>query len=182
VSAFLYLSVFSADEVSAAWDEIETASPRAGTLVAAAFVENHLEHLLRSKMTSDEKLLTEVFGPSHILGSFAAKINIGYLMKLYSKKTWKELDTIKDIRNDFAHKLDVSYETQSVKDRCANLILWKNFEIKITRADNAEDKQALILDLAAGNPDTAYGRFQSACRFYIALMTLMTNEAFSMDI
>jgi hypothetical protein len=168
------------------WAGIETASPRAGTLVAASFVENHLEHLIRSRMKDDKKLLDKMLTSSGVLGTFSAKINIGYLMNIYSESTWKELDTIRDIRNDFAHELDISYDTQSIKDRCANLVQWQKWEITFTavkEADSVEgEKPSLTLDFTVGNPTTPYGRYQSACRYYIAVLSLLTNHPHQLEI
>jgi len=184
--AILYLSAFASKTVSAVWAEIETASPRTGTLVAASFVENHLEHLTRSRMKDDKKLLDKMFASSGVLGTFSAKINIGYLINIYSQPTWKELDTIRDIRNDFAHKLDVSYDTQSVKDRCASLIQWQKWKITFTavkETDSVEEEKAgLTLDFTVGDPTTPYGRFQSARRYYIAVLSLLTNRPHQLEI
>ena len=48
--------------VEAAQDEIRTASPRAAILVGAAFVERHLEYLLRARMTpvAETQVLAEL--------------------------------------------------------------------------------------------------------------------------
>jgi hypothetical protein len=176
--ALLYLSAFSSEAVSAISKEIESASPRAGTLVASAFVESHLEHLIRSRMTDDKKVLDGVFVPSSVLGSFSAKINIGYLMKIYSKNSWKELHIIRDIRNDFAHELDISYDTPTVKDRCSNLALWERHKLTVS----SEEKSEFVIDLVAGDPTTPYGRYQSACRFFIAVLSLLTNHPHQLEV
>jgi hypothetical protein len=172
--AFFTLSAFSHDSVESVWTEMEQGSPRARVLVSASFVESHLEHLLRSRLAADKKVLSKAFENSNgALRSFSSKIDIGYLMSQYSAEAHKELHTIRDIRNDFAHKLEISANTPSVKDRCKNLTLSSKLKITIK---NAENKNAIVdVDFSADASD-AMGRFQQTCRFYIAIFTVMISH------
>jgi hypothetical protein len=116
-------------------DEIGTGSHRASAVVAGAFVEEHLTLLLTSRMARDERLETQMFRTGGALADFGVKINLGFFLGLYSKKGWKELDTIRRIRNEFAHKIEIdSFKQQPVKDWCANLQLWKMIKIGIRKS------------------------------------------------
>src|SRR5262245_14762304 len=77
----------------------KTKSDRAAAIVAATFVEDHLTRLLRRNLEQDDKLLDQLIRPGGPLGDFGVKIDLGHLMGLYSKPAWKELDTIKRVRN-----------------------------------------------------------------------------------
>jgi hypothetical protein len=174
------MSHFPSDTVNAVWDEMETGSPRARIVVSASFVETHLEHLLRTRLVKDSKVLARVFEESNgALRSFSSKIDVGYLLNIYSADARKELHTIRDIRNDFAHKLNVGPETQSVKDRCAILTLPSKVKVTITPAD--EEHPLLPQDGVtqfsfASKPDDPLDSFRQACRFYIAMFTMMATH------
>jgi hypothetical protein len=74
-------------------------SHRATAVVGGAFVEEHLTHVLKSRMVKDAKVSDEMFAPSRAFGDFGAKVDLGYLIGLYSKRAHKELTTIRRIRN-----------------------------------------------------------------------------------
>ena len=96
-------------EIATIVAEIDKGSDRSAGIVAAAFVEDQLTHLLKSRLRfedEDDTIMREMFRSRGPLGSFSAKIDMGYLMRLYSKTARRELETIKDIRNSFAHHID----------------------------------------------------------------------------
>jgi hypothetical protein len=69
-------------------------------------------------------VIEERFAPGRTFGNFGAKIDLGYLIGVYSKQAYKELTTIRRIRNDFAHQLEVnSFDRDDMRDRCRNLVL-----------------------------------------------------------
>lgn len=76
-------------------------------------------------MIQDEEYAKEIsrfFRPDGPLGSFSARIKLAQYLNLVSSQVRRDLDTIRDIRNDFAHKLEFEdFNTQSIKDRCMNL-------------------------------------------------------------
>src|SRR6516165_7584146 len=112
--AWLSLTEFSSEKFYAVLDELESASPRAAVIVGASFVEDHLTRLIKSRLMDDENALTHFFDQNGALGTFSAKTKLGYLMGLYSQEAWKELETVRSIRNDFAHELRISFDMQSV--------------------------------------------------------------------
>jgi hypothetical protein len=178
--ALISILALSDEGVDAVLEELETGSPRAAAIVAASFVETHLEHLIFSRMVDDSKLKTLMFGPNGALGTFSAKINLGYLTGIYSKNAWKELDTIRSVRNDFAHRLDISFDNGSVRDRCTNLVLWEKWQITVTSADESESGSAKPFSLEffdKGTSMTPRLRYQTACRFFIAAFSLLMGSA-----
>jgi hypothetical protein len=76
---------------------------RGAGIIAASIVQEHLIEAIKSRLRRDADLEGRMFGLDGALGSFAAQIDLGYLMGLYPKgmQTW--LRIIKTIRNDFAH-------------------------------------------------------------------------------
>ncbi|WP_157637640.1 hypothetical protein [Burkholderia ubonensis] len=110
--------------ISAVKEEFAGASDRAAAIVAAAFLDDILKELLTdflvpAKNPADNKKLLSAQGP---LGSFSARITMAHRLGLISDWERRAIDTIRDVRNDFAHVTEgVSFATQSIRDRVKNI-------------------------------------------------------------
>lgn len=76
-------------------------------------------HLPRGSEMSDEIL----FKPEAPIGTFSSRISMAYALNIINKETKEFLNTIRRIRNDFAHKIEIHSfdEDQSIIDKCKNL-------------------------------------------------------------
>lgn len=114
-----------------AFDALQKDSDRGAAIIAASFVEELLEEKIKHLMRDDaeaKKELTEIFRSSGPLGSFSAKIQFGFLMRLYGTKAYKELVIIKDVRNKFAHTVNhLNFKTQAICDKVKNLKLVEGY-------------------------------------------------------
>ncbi len=177
--------------------EIEDGSPRAVAVVAGAFVEEHLTKLIRWRMVrerikSDVDLQGQMFRPGGPIGDFGTKINLAYLMGYISKDAWKELDTIRFIRNRFAHSVEINrWNIDWLMSRCNNLVLWEKIKIKIRRSDRddpkklaltlgpaieeAEQKFPIIDMIEVTNSLLANERYVAACKFYVAAFSIVIH-------
>jgi hypothetical protein len=151
------------DALMTAFQDIETSNDRAAAIVAAAFVEDHLSMTLRRRFHQDDKIINDTFRSSGPLGSFAAKINLAFLVGLCSKEACKELNTIRAIRNEFAHNVLTSgFDSQRVRDLAANLTFDSKLKFTITSADEGDER--VILDSEVdGIPTTPRERYLKAC-------------------
>jgi hypothetical protein len=103
--------------------EIENQSDRAAAIVAFSFLEDRLADLLVSRFEDFPKIVTKVMRGVGPLATFSAKNDLALLMGLYDSRTYRDLVTLKDIRNKFAHAAQpISFRTQSVIELCNNLI------------------------------------------------------------
>jgi DNA-binding MltR family transcriptional regulator len=105
--------------------ELQTQTDRGVAIVGGSFVETFLEKLLKSFLRSDdETALREMFRTSGPLGTFSAKIRLGFLLRFYGAKAHRELHFIKDIRNRFAHELGhISFSSRPIDQWCRELKL-----------------------------------------------------------
>jgi hypothetical protein len=113
------------DDFLAVWKEIEDYSPRAATIVAAAFLEDSLRWSMESYFTDSltaadfRALFTDGTAP---LGSFHGKIVIGYALGMYGPAARGDLLAIKRIRNAFAHApRSITFETAEIVSECQRL-------------------------------------------------------------
>jgi hypothetical protein len=90
-------------DVEDALKELDDGGDRAAAIVAATLVEEHLTVALECYLHRHPKVTKELFKISGPLGSFGAKIDLALLVGMFGHASYKELNTIKDLRNQFAH-------------------------------------------------------------------------------
>ena len=203
----MWLTDHYGDDLKEAFSEIESGSDRSVAIVCSAYVEDQLTAALKSKMEDDEVVLREMFRSSGPLGSFSAKINIGYLFRLYEKEVKRELDTIKEIRNSFAHIAKTrTFDSQRIRDLANNLtmsqrldIYWKGrpnsvplteikkgdeviFGIGLRYAGNDESGPSILPSITSGAPLSPKQKYTRACQFHIGLLFMITVKGGPADV
>ena len=145
---------------------------RAVGIVAASILESRLERAMRGKLRNGTPKLEEradsLFRPSGPMGPFSTKIDIGLLLGLYSEEVWRELVTIKDIRNVFAHKIGVSsFDDAPVRDLASNLIIWENY---VTESEHVKPSKRNFITMIKRNIEDARkskrGRYLVASAYF----------------
>lgn len=115
-------------------DEIEGTNDRSVVIVCAAILDTQLEKLIKNALYIDKNIDEKLFvGGNAVLSSFNSKITMAYYMKMISKDEFTLLNTIRSIRNKFAHEIDVSNGriSGSIKDKCLNLTIPKGMYVPI---------------------------------------------------
>ena len=105
-------------------DEFDNQSDRGLAVLSVCFLDVMLESILERFFVQDETKTKFLFDPEQPLGTFSAKIKITHALGLISDRESKELNTIRKIRNKFAHLISsISFDNNSIKDRCQNLLV-----------------------------------------------------------
>jgi DNA-binding MltR family transcriptional regulator len=103
--------------------EINTSSPRGGAMVAASFLDHFLMQLILvhlERLSASE--VDGLFGPERPLGTFSSKIKLARALGLFGPKTAHDLNSIREIRNAFAHGLrKMNFETPEVRQLVGSL-------------------------------------------------------------
>ena len=86
----------------------ESPSHRIVAVLGAAVVEEALLRAIEWRLRKDDKVTQRFFKPGGTLGNFQAKIQLGYLLGMYDKVAFDALSAIADLRNLFAHRLDIN--------------------------------------------------------------------------
>ncbi len=106
------------------FEELEKQTDRGTAIIGAALLESRVEDAIKSR------LLINKTTTSRSIGTFSAKISLGYSMGIYGEKTHHELEIIRKIRNDFAHFLKpINFDSPNIKDKCNELWFPKFVEI-----------------------------------------------------
>jgi hypothetical protein len=98
---------------------------RTATIVATTFLEHALKNALLKHFPndiseSDSKSIFE--GDASPLGTFAARITTAKVLNIITQEQREDLDTIRNIRNAFAHSMThISFEDQAIKELCLTI-------------------------------------------------------------
>jgi DNA-binding MltR family transcriptional regulator len=97
---------------------------RGCALMAASFLENELSLLLKEKFVGNNSQIEELFEFNGPLGTFSSKIKISYCIGLINKQSFKDLEIIRRVRNDFGHQFKpIEFTSENIKNRINNLTL-----------------------------------------------------------
>lgn len=139
----------------AAIKEIEQASDRAIGIVAGAIIASKLSDVLRRALGDEspyaKKVRNQMFEHEGPLGTFAAHINMAYLIGLLSEKGHGDLQTFKKVRNLFAHYAEHNtFDTERIKALCKNFRLideeLRVHDQVIFKRDTPEEKFEIPVD------------------------------------
>lgn len=102
--------------------ENASGTERGLVLVWAAMLDEMLCRLLERFLVED-KVSQKVLrgGPGDPLTSFSSRTKVAYSLGLIAKDEMQAIDTVRAIRNDFAHKVGISLEDQSFRSKCEDL-------------------------------------------------------------
>lgn len=125
---------YESEKELAAFKALKDEADRSAAIIAATFVEDRLTRKLKANLRDDtstkETARRELFRSTGPLGVFATKIRMGFMMRFYGGIAYKDLTTIKEIRNKFAHSMDVlSFQTTEIVNLCKNLKIVEHYVV-----------------------------------------------------
>lgn len=95
---------------------------RGCALFAVAYLDKALSDLLFCAFAYDKKIETGLFGGTAPLANFSSRIKLAFYLGKISKAERRDLDILRKIRNDFAHKAEqIDFETPQISNRCGEL-------------------------------------------------------------
>lgn len=102
--------------------DIQKETDRGVAMVAAAFFDDVLGAMIRARLVDDPKKVKKLLKYPGPLSSFAARIDMSYLLGLLGPKIRKALHAVRDVRNQFAHShVPVTFEDAQVRQLCEKL-------------------------------------------------------------
>jgi hypothetical protein len=100
-------AVHTADEIKAVLGELEKQTDRGAAIIAASVIEELLAVVIQERLLLTGDLTRALFDrPNAPLSTFAAKIDLGFALGLYSDSALKHLHIIRECRNKFAHRIE----------------------------------------------------------------------------
>ncbi len=84
------------------------APERAVALIGATMIENRLKKAIIAHTLTNSEVQKDMFAVGAPLGGFSAKIDLAYMLQIITKAAHSDLKKIAWVRNQFAHRIDVS--------------------------------------------------------------------------
>lgn len=116
------------DEANIAISQLMKESDRGAVLVGVAYLDDLLIRLFKARMRLTENLGEDLFESSGPLSTLSSRIKVAYSLGWIGPETFRDLNLLRKIRNDFAHlHKPMTFEDQSVQSRCRKLEMPKGF-------------------------------------------------------
>ena len=110
------------DEILEFRSSLSGETDRGCALMAAAYLSDQLERLLRTLFVADQPAIERLFEPLGPLGSFSARIEVSYACGLLPRSAYRDLHLIRKIRNDFGHVAKrLTFDEPGIAGRCQEL-------------------------------------------------------------
>ncbi len=143
----------SLDDLVGFFEKLQQESPRAAVIIAGAFLDEHLRRLIASFLIDDAKAVDGILGtednPDKPASSFSARINLAYCLGLISKRSRDDLNTVRRIRNRFAHKIhNYSFDDKEIIDWCNSLVYAQQLS-KLASAPSANHMYRFVAGVAS---------------------------------
>lgn len=104
--------------------EIHSASDRSAAIVATSWLDTKLTTAIKSRLLRDKNITDKLLRPGKPIGALGTKIDLGFLLNLYSSETRDDLERLSSIRNKFAHWDDpTTFGTREIRLLCEELTL-----------------------------------------------------------
>jgi len=125
--------------------EFNTQSPRTTAVVGAAILDDCLARVIGLRLPIEGRTKDDLFKPAGPLGSLDTKVKLAYAMSIVSKPAFQDLTRLVEIRNKFAHRLDVSdFDHPEVKPLCFNLKLIEKHLFPYGKLPEESDPELLV--------------------------------------
>ena len=131
---------------------------RGCALMAAAYLDDQLEALLRRVLLVDTKALDELLSGLGPLATFSSRIELCYLLGLIPAQCRRDLHEIRRIRNRFAHETEpLTFDQPPIANWCA--------ELSYSAQPTSARARAKFTNAALGLCAVIHGRTEMAARF-----------------
>jgi mannitol operon repressor len=133
--------------------ELNKESDRGRVLISCSYLDDLMRRILLAFVIDRDSSQRLVEGFNAPLGTFSTRTAAAYALGLITEREFKECDTLRRIRNRFAHDMRASFDAQDIGDLCRNLTM------------AAQDYDAVVVDMR--------GRYTTAA---VALILGLTNR------
>lgn len=156
--------------------ELNSSSDRAVGILSGSVLDENLRKILINFLIDDKNLKKDFLGNQGVLNTFDSRIKACYYMGLIDDIEYKNLETIRKIRNKFAHTFEyIDFDTQAISDLCKNLAI--PIEKYCPNENIFKDNEILDFDINpfSNNPTSRERFFKTFEYLYLLLATRVTE-------
>jgi hypothetical protein len=168
-------------------DRIDQGDDRSAAILAASFLEDRLQKAILARLVHDKVVIGEMFKGYGPLATFRAKIDLAFLMSIIGAPMRQHLHRIREIRNRFAHRLDVHhFEAIEIKDLSRKLprikdiaILHASVQALVNKDEGSKSLGfiAIWLTPLLSMPDTERNAYMNTLKIFLFMLELTTHFA-----
>lgn len=101
--------------------DLQRETDRGAALLAAAFLDDVLEVFLRAAFVDDPEAVNKLMSPGRPLESFGVRAHLAYCIGLLGPDIYHDINLLREIRNDFAHRQPSQFGHDEIHTKCHNL-------------------------------------------------------------
>ncbi len=101
--------------------DLEHESDRGVALLAAAFLDDVLDVMIRAALINDDEAVSKLCGIGRPLESFGARTHMAHCIGLLGADVYHDINLIREIRNDFAHRQPTTFDAPQIMAKCERL-------------------------------------------------------------
>jgi DNA-binding MltR family transcriptional regulator len=94
---------------------------RGVALLAAAFLDDVLDVMLRTFFVDDPEAVNKLVGSGRPLESFGSRTHLAFCVGLLGRDIYHDINLVREIRNDFAHRHPKNFTTAEIMLKCQKL-------------------------------------------------------------
>jgi DNA-binding MltR family transcriptional regulator len=117
--------------------ELLNESDRGCVLVGAAMLERSLDNIFKCEFKKNKvplKVQSSIFDSNGALSNFSSKVKLAYSLGFIDKPLYEDLESVRKIRNDFAHStIKVDFLNSPVTAKIESMHCVQQFRGKIKR-------------------------------------------------
>jgi len=109
-------------DIIEALEALKTETDRGAGIIGATILDLALTHSLKNYLHKNQKLTDAFFAITGPVGDLGPKVDLAFLICLIGEEAYRDLITVKNIRNYFAHRLNVSnFKSEAIATLSRNL-------------------------------------------------------------
>lgn len=162
---------------SEAIKEFNSQSARTTAIVGGAILDDCLGRLIGDRLPTEGETKRKLFKPpGGVFSSFDAKIKVAYAMGILSKVAFQDITKIAEIRNLFAHRLDIAdFEHPDVRPLCNKLQLVE------TNVFTGKIPESAPPTITLAVPDLAERLSSARGRYFLSIMLIHGLNSYVQD-
>lgn len=119
---------------------------RAIVIAGMSFVDDLFLNILESFFPENSKTVENLLSHRGALGTYGTRADIIYCLGLIDKVIKNDLDILGQIRNKFAHKINISFDDEDIKLLCLKL-KWHEIFMFMKAPEGATNKEIFQVGL-----------------------------------
>lgn len=132
--------------------ELNKESDRGRVLITCSYLDDLMRRILLAFVIDRDSSQRLVEGFNAPLGTFSTRTTAAYALGLITEREFKECDTLRRVRNRFAHDMQVSFDVQDIGDLCRNLTMAaQDYDAAVVNVRGRYTTAAVALILALVN-------------------------------